>query len=265
MKTAVFLDLDGTLWENEVIPASALEAIEKARANGHLIFANTGRSRSTAWPALKNVPLDGCVYSAGSEIWLHGQRFFYEPMPLSLVHELKDLIDAHHCGYAIEGSSNTYTNEKHREYIAAHHKANRISSRFDSLPDISKASDADLAEAMKFSISAPSLDFLEPFMKSHDLVFTPFAKAADFLINGEITRSYMNKATAMEVVRNLYPEELRTMAIGDSENDLPMIEGADLGVAMGNGTPSAKEAADFVTTSLEEDGIQNAFAKAGLL
>jgi Cof subfamily protein (haloacid dehalogenase superfamily) len=52
------------------------------------------------------------------------------------------------------------------------------------------------------------------------------------------------------------PEEC--MAFGDSENDVEMIAMAGIGVAMGNGQPSAKAAADYVTTALEDDGIANA-------
>lgn len=45
------------------------------------------------------------------------------------------------------------------------------------------------------------------------------------------------------------------MAIGDEENDLPMIQYAGLGVAMENPVPFVKEAADFVTASNEENGV----------
>ena len=44
------------------------------------------------------------------------------------------------------------------------------------------------------------------------------------------------------------------LAIGDSEADVPMIEWAGIGVAMGNSSPEVKAAADWVAPSLEEDG-----------
>ena len=46
----------------------------------------------------------------------------------------------------------------------------------------------------------------------------------------------------------------RTMAIGDSGNDIPMLRAAALGVAMGNATREVKDAADAVTASNMEDG-----------
>ena len=48
------------------------------------------------------------------------------------------------------------------------------------------------------------------------------------------------------------------MAIGDGENDLEMIKGAGIGVAMGNAVPAVKQAANFVVASNDDDGIAEA-------
>ena len=54
-------------------------------------------------------------------------------------------------------------------------------------------------------------------------------------------------------------------AIGDSMNDFEMIQAAGIGIAMGNGIPALKEAADYVTSDISEDGLKNAFHYLGLL
>lgn len=46
----------------------------------------------------------------------------------------------------------------------------------------------------------------------------------------------------------------RVLAIGDSDNDIPMLAAAGYGVAMGNATPGVKAVADWVAPSIEEDG-----------
>jgi Cof subfamily protein (haloacid dehalogenase superfamily) len=51
------------------------------------------------------------------------------------------------------------------------------------------------------------------------------------------------------------------LAIGDSDADAPMIEWAGIGVAMGNGSPAAKAAADWVAPTLEEDGAATALER----
>ena len=48
------------------------------------------------------------------------------------------------------------------------------------------------------------------------------------------------------------------MAIGDSGNDIDMVEYAGLGVAMGNAIPEVKDVADVVTTTNEENGVAKA-------
>ena len=47
----------------------------------------------------------------------------------------------------------------------------------------------------------------------------------------------------------------QVMGIGDNLNDLSLVETAGFGVAMGNGDPRVKAAADYVTTSFEDDGV----------
>ena len=48
------------------------------------------------------------------------------------------------------------------------------------------------------------------------------------------------------------------MAFGDGGNDIGMLRHCKVGVAMGNASATVKQAADFVTDSVEEDGVWNA-------
>lgn len=55
------------------------------------------------------------------------------------------------------------------------------------------------------------------------------------------------------------------MAFGDSWNDLEMLKGVGIGVAMGNAQEDIKQIADYVTDSNEEDGIYNAMHHFGVI
>ena len=46
----------------------------------------------------------------------------------------------------------------------------------------------------------------------------------------------------------------RVMAVGDSENDIPMLQAAGFAVAMGNATPALKAVADWIAPTLDEEG-----------
>ncbi len=54
-------------------------------------------------------------------------------------------------------------------------------------------------------------------------------------------------------------------AFGDANNDVDMLKEAFLGIAMGNGTEKAKNAADYVTDHISDEGLYNALVKFGFV
>lgn len=67
MKTnLIFLDIDGTLCgPGGVVPPSAIDACQKARQNGHLIFLCTGRSKVEISDEIMGIGFDGVIGAAG--------------------------------------------------------------------------------------------------------------------------------------------------------------------------------------------------------
>ena len=85
-------------------------------------------------------------------------------------------------------------------------------------------------------------------------------------MGGEIASTGISKATGIRMISEYYHVPMAdTIAFGDSANDKEMLEAAGISVAMGNGAVIAKEAANFVTDDIDEDGIANAFRKLGLI
>ena len=75
----------------------------------------------------------------------------------------------------------------------------------------------------------------------------------------EIVHPNVSKWVAVEELLKLWnikPNEV--MAIGDQDNDIAMIEGAGIGVAMGNAPKHIQDKADFVTKSIQENGVLHA-------
>ena len=77
-----------------------------------------------------------------------------------------------------------------------------------------------------------------------------------FSNNLELGGATTSKATALlelEKILGVKPEEM--MAIGDSPNDMAMMELAGMPVAVGNAKPEVKAIAKYVSASNTEDGV----------
>jgi Cof subfamily protein (haloacid dehalogenase superfamily) len=68
----------------------------------------------------------------------------------------------------------------------------------------------------------------------------------------EVTAAGINKATAVADL-GVPPEQV--VAFGDYPNDIPLLQWAGLGVAMGNAHPDVIAVADEVTATNDEDGV----------
>jgi hydroxymethylpyrimidine pyrophosphatase-like HAD family hydrolase len=78
----------------------------------------------------------------------------------------------------------------------------------------------------------------------------------------EVNPLEANKGAALAWLADTYglPRE-RVMAVGDQDNDAPMIAWAGVGVAMGNGSPAALAAADWIAPGIHEDGAAAAIER----
>lgn len=78
----------------------------------------------------------------------------------------------------------------------------------------------------------------------------------------QITHAEATKHHGVEMLRQTLNIPLEnTLAIGDGDNDLALFRSAAVKVAMGNGTDTLKQAADYVTGTLEDDGFVEAMEK----
>jgi Cof subfamily protein (haloacid dehalogenase superfamily) len=81
----------------------------------------------------------------------------------------------------------------------------------------------------------------------------------------QVMVSGVSKGKALKYVCKHYKIPLRrTIAIGDAHNDIEMLECAGIGIAMADAPTKVKEAADYVTTTNDEDGVAEALEKFAL-
>lgn len=262
MPTVVFLDLDGTLWERGIVPDSARKAIRRAQANGHKFLTNTGRARSEVTD-LGYLQLDGFCFAAGAEVLLDGQTIVDEPLSEADARAIAAVFDSFGLNYNLECGEGSWLCvnceedfEKMRAFVEG------TPDPIVQAPFIDEAPAEQWARAHKLFYHGGHPDFEEvAACMPEGITLTLLAPGI-----AEATASHVTKATAMEAVRSyLGVDEWRTMACGDSDNDLTMLRAADISVCMGNGNDNAKAAATWVTTDIHDDGLLHAFEHFGLI
>ena len=75
-----------------------------------------------------------------------------------------------------------------------------------------------------------------------------------------------DKANGIEIfLKHTGIDRADTFAFGDGYNDVTMMQAVGCGIAMGNGVPAVKEAADYITDSIFDDGIYKALEHFSLI
>ena len=83
---------------------------------------------------------------------------------------------------------------------------------------------------------------------------TGYTSSEDRLL--DIAHRLVNKGYGLVKLAELLEIPLSSVcAMGDYENDIPMLQAAGYAVAMGNASDKVKEVADFVTKTNEESGV----------
>lgn len=266
MYKLIAIDMDGTLLKDDkTISQETFKAIELAADKGIKVVLATGRPLEGIKPYLKELNLmkdkdyalvfNGALVqntSTGETIvknTLKGSDYKY-------LYEISKKLKVNIHAFSKEGC----ITPKLSKYTEVEGDINKIPITIKAVKDvhdndyIMKVMMIDEPEILDKAINALPKELYEKYtvVKS-----TPY-----FL---EFLNKNSNKGEGVKVLANtLNIKQEEVMCIGDAGNDLHMLEYAGLGVAMGNAYEEAKEVADFVTKTNEEDGVAYAITKFAL-
>ena len=273
-KKLIFLDIDGTLTSpgSNVPPASALEAIHKARAAGHKVFLCTGRNYDMLSPLLKYGCFDGAVASGGGYVFLGDEVLFDCPMSDEQRETAMRLFKQTGVFRTVEAVDGSFCDEGMAEFL------NEVSGGNSELVRWRKALEADLGmrpmaeydgrPIYKVVFMCRSVEQLAPAIEALEKEFffvVQDMNGADCL-NGEIVNRKFDKGKGVvRVCERLGCDVADTVGFGDSMNDLEMIETVGTSVCMANGSPKLQKMSKLVCPSVEEDGLAKGFEILGLL
>ncbi len=261
MKKAVFFDIDGTLWNWKMeVPESTVTAIRQLRENGHYAFICSGRSRSNIRSKnLMDIGFDGVIASCGTHIDFHKETVFEVLLTEKQVAHALATLKKHNMPAVLEGPKYIYVNpDDFLEDPYVIHLRKELGEDLREIPE-----DASKIVINKMSAEIGDADE-KAFIKDMGEEFDIIIHEADRIL--EINPSGYSKATGIQKVCEILGiDRADTYAFGDSENDLDMLRYVAHGVAMGNATEKAKDAAEFVTTDQNADGIYNGLKHYGLI
>lgn len=269
MKKFVFIDIDGTLYDkaSHCVPESAKTALKMAKERGHELFICTGRTKGMVESTYHQLPVSGFVYGCGAHIEKDGQLLFSVQFPKEEMDDLMDYFQKHDIEYTLEGRDVSYFSEASMQVYMSYFcdKNPEMKERFTSGIMAKKLAEVDEAgkqQVLKMAFQTKNEKALMEKLNNLSDKLTYFIYSDSFSgdIEGEILVKGADKADSIDRVIEICKGNLEdTIAIGDSDNDISMIQKAGIGIAMGNACDSLKEAADYITTAVSEDGLYTAF------
>ena len=226
------------------------EAIDAARARGLLFIVVTGRMFQSVRRYLTGPEPVICYQGALVADPTTGEFLRHLPIPLDLAREAVAVVQA--AGYGL----NCYVDDElYVERVTP--EAERYASfQFIELHTVGPLLEwLDRAPTKLVVIGDPgALDELGAQLRKHFRNRLFIAKSLPYFL--ELAHPDVSKGSGMQFVADLLGFTRKdTIAFGDGENDLELIDWAGYGVAVENAHPCVKARADFVCPSCEDEGV----------
>lgn len=271
MTRLVFLDVDGTLIDGtQTVPDSAKRALSQAIDAGHKLFISSGRVPPEIYPFLWDLGFDGIVAANGAYVESGDHTIVDEPMDVDQVKTVAATLERFGAYAAWQNPDAVYATKDFLDSLAAltGQTQGDWSAYFSLVGEYLR--DGVPATCSKCTFTLPAFtgkslnDVIEALGEQFCIVAGSFT--GDVGTTGEIVRAGISKASGLRAVAAHYGLPIdQTVAVGDSANDVDILKAAGVGIAMGNATQQAKDAADWVTSSIHDDGLAQAFEYCGLI
>lgn len=229
-----------------------IEALRATRASGRDVIVVTGRMMQSVLRALEPAGLDepvicyqGAVVAAADGTWLR-----HEPIPLVEAREVIGLVEAE--GFGL----NVYVDDE--LYVAELTQGAQDYAGFQHL-EINPVGDLlawlTVPPTKLVCVGDPdALEGLEVRMKEHFGRRLYISKSLPYFL--EFAAADVTKAAGLGFLAarmGFTPE--RTIAFGDGENDVELVEWAGFGIAVENAHPRVKAVADWICPSAAHEGV----------
>ena len=278
-KKILFLDVDGTLIDyRAIMPESAGRAVDQARSNGHLVYICTGCSKAEVLE--RNLcELDGMIGANGGYVEDHGEVILHQSIPVDDVRTIVEWCDARGLGAVLETNEGIFYSTLMKDQartVYSKYAAGKGSTFEDAWKKNEHITDQMIflegedryrtdINKIDFVLSSYQ-DFLDAKEAFPHMIANTWGGKDEQALFGDLSPAGITKANAIAMLlKHLGRDVEDTIAFGDAKIDISMFELCNYAVAMGNAGAETKEAADYITTDVNEDGIWNAFKYLNLI
>ncbi len=258
MIKAVFLDIDGTMvsFRTHRVPDSAAFAVRRLREKGIKVYICTGRHMLFI-DNLGDLEFDGYITVNGGYCTdSSGKCVHSRTIPVEDILKMKEILE----------SGNAFPCTVVQENAAFVNFADGRLHEVLSLINLPAPPERPFSDAL-ISPVYQMICVFDGKTEEQVIARMPGCETtrwhpyfADIVPKGSNKAEGIRKIITLE---GICPEEI--MAVGDGGNDISMLDFAGAGVAMGNADDEVKAHADYVTDTVDEDGIYNAMKHYGLL
>ena len=245
-KCVILVDLDGTIVEiaGKEIKENVIGEIKRLKENGHILVVATGRAVSS----VKNIlGVENFNFVAS----MFGNIIFDSNGNVEIVGNFFDGEEARKLVNAFNASGNYWLYK-----TAFEDKTIFLNEELNRLHNVRVVSNDEFESDLNNNQIFQMLAYGEEIEKVKD-----YEKSQFFRMPGgyfDITPKGNTKKNAVDFFKKKFPG-YKTIAIGDSENDVAAFENCDVSIAMGNSSDEIKAHATYVTKSISEDGFVYAF------
>lgn len=268
----ICIDMDGTLLNtNDEVSVDNINALKKASEMGLHIAITTGRIYASAKYYSKIIGIDAPIITAnGASIKDsgHGDVIYNNPIPSDLLIGCAEILKKYNLKANFTTGDTIFTSyeipETHSYKLTNKIVPDEFKVNFLVFDDIKDGISKFEGSVLKcYVFEDVNLDAFKNARKEINETFGDSLHIVSSGVNNfEVMQKNSSKGNAAKrLADRLGITKDEVMCIGDSENDLSMIQFAGLGVAMGNAMDLLKCEADYITETNNNSGVARAIEK----
>lgn len=264
-------DLDGTILNSSLKPSEkTIETLKKVINKGHVFIPATGRTFYTIPKEIRELPgIEYVLYSSGAIVknLRTGEIIYDRCLSPNSIKEVLGILKDYDYILEVYNDGKAYITEDKLSHITDYESVQEYIDYFKN--DVIHISEDKLFEIInskpieKMNIRVnlnkynTRSELIEQLRKIPNLDIVVQVEGNIEVIHKDANKGLGIKALAEYM--DINPKNI--IALGDSDNDIPMLKYAGIGVSMGQAKDHVKEYADYITSDYNNDGVSKALEK----